>query len=96
MSELAYLNYKYRLPELPHAYGPNVHLLADPVLLSQLARLCMPEVVQPEITLLVRDMYQSLARMVVANEFPRAPASIETRMFESTPRAVWVLSLIHI
>ena len=89
MPERAYHDYRYRLPELPHAYGANVHLLADPVLLSQLARLCMPEVVQPEITMLVRDMYQSLVRMVVANEFPRVSTAIETRMFEATPRAVW-------
>ncbi len=89
MSEHAYRSYAYRLPELPHGYGENVHLLADPVLLSQLARLCRPEVVQPEITTLVRDMYHSLVRMVVANEFPRELAHVKTRMFESTERAVW-------
>ena len=89
MPEEAYRGYVYRLPELAHAYGPNVHLLADPVLLTQLARLCRPEVVQPEITYLVRDMYHSLARMVVAQEFPRELVHVPTRMRESTPRAVW-------
>lgn len=89
MFEHAYRGYTYRLPELSHGYGPNVHLLADPVLLSQLARLCRPEVVQPEITTLVRDMYHSLVRMVVANEFPRELAHVKTRMFASTERAVW-------
>lgn len=89
MSETAYRGYSYRLPELRHAYGPNVHLLADPVLLSQLARLCLREVVQPEITTLVRDMYHGLVRMVVANEFPRELAHVKTRMFDDTERAVW-------
>ncbi|MEY4582758.1 MAG: hypothetical protein RL701_7461 [Pseudomonadota bacterium] len=89
MPEHAYHGYTYRLPELEHGYGRNVHLLADPVLLSQLARLCRPDVIQPEITALVRDMYHSLARIVVANEFPREPTQVETRMFESTERAVW-------
>lgn len=89
MFEHAYRGYTYRLPELSHGYGPGVHLLADPVLLSQLARLCRPEVVQPEITTLVRDMYHSLVRMVVANEFPRDVVHVKTRMFESTERAVW-------
>jgi uracil phosphoribosyltransferase len=89
MLEQAYHGYRYQLPELPHAYGDNVHLLADPVLLSQLARLCRPEVVQPEITTLVRDIYHSLVRMVVANELPRQRAQVETRMIESTERAVW-------
>jgi len=89
MLEHAYHGYHYRLPELPHAYGEGVHLLADPVLLSQLARLCRPEVVQPEITTLVRDIYHSLVRMVVANELPRQRAEVKTRMYESTERAVW-------
>lgn len=89
MPEQAYRGYSYQLPELPHAYGPNVHLLADPVLLTQLARLCKPEVIQPEITHLVRDMYHSLVRMVVAQEFPRQLVHVPTRMYESTPRAVW-------
>lgn len=89
MPEEAYRGYSYRLPELTHAYGPQVHLLADPVLLTQLARLCKPEVIQPEITHLVRDMYHSLVRMVVAHEFPRQLAEVRTRMYESTTRAVW-------
>jgi uracil phosphoribosyltransferase len=89
MSEQAYRGYTYRLPELPHAYGPQVHLLADPVLLSQLARLCRPDVFQPEITTLVRDMYHGLVRMVVANELPRELVHVKTRMFDSTERAVW-------
>lgn len=89
MPEEAYRGYTYRLPELAHAYGPNVHLLADPVLLTQLARLCRPEVVQPEITYLVRDMYRSLVRMVIAHAFPRELVHVPTRMHASTPRAVW-------
>lgn len=89
MFEQAYRGYVYRLPELPHAYGPQVHLLADPVLLSQLARLCQPQVVQPEVTTLVRDMYHGLVRMVVANEFPRELVHVQTRMFSATERGVW-------
>lgn len=89
MLEQAYRGYVYRLPELPHTYGPNVHLLADPVLLSQLARLCQPQVVQPEVTTLVRDMYHGLVRMVVANEFPRELTHVQTRMFTATERGVW-------
>jgi len=89
MSEQAYRGYVYRLPELEHGYAPNVHLLADPVLLSQLARLCRPDVVQPEITTLVREMYRALVRMVIANEFPREHVEVQTRMIESTERGVW-------
>jgi uracil phosphoribosyltransferase len=89
MRETAYEHYEYRLPELSHDYGPNVHLLADPVLLTQLAKLCQATTIQPEITLLVRDMYETLARMVIANEMPRARAEVRTRMFNATPNGVW-------
>ena len=89
MFDQAYHGYRYRLPELDHGYGPNVHLLADPVLLSQLARLCVPEVAQPELSTLVRTSYRTMLGMVVANEFPRTPAEVKTRMFQSTERGVW-------
>lgn len=89
MSESAYTGYTYRLPELEHAYGPNVHLSADPVLLTQLAKLCRPDVIQPEITRLVREMYRSLVRLVMANEFPRQNVEVKTRMIEATERGVW-------
>jgi uracil phosphoribosyltransferase len=89
MPEQAYRGYVYRLPELEHAYAPNVHLLSDPVLLSQLARLCRPDVFQPEITTLVRDMYRAMVRLVIANEFPREHVAVKTRMIESTERGVW-------
>ena len=89
MRDQAYLSYAYHLPELEHGYGPNVHLLADPVLLTQLARLCKPETAQPDVTWLVRDMYETLVRTVIANEMPRATAKIRTRMYEATPNGIW-------
>lgn len=94
MHDQAYLSYDYRLPEMEHAYGDNVHLLADPVLLTQLARLCQPETHQPDITWLVRDMYETLVRRVIANELPRAQTEIQTRMIDSTPKGVWVGSVL--
>lgn len=94
MRDKAYQSYSYRLPELEHGYGPNVHLLADPVLLTQLARLCQPETVQPDITWLVRDMYETLVRMVIANELPRARTEIRTRMYGATPNGIWTGSVL--
>lgn len=94
MREQAYRSYRYQLSELPHHYGPNVHILADSVLLTQLARLSRPETVQPEITYLVRDLYASLVRTVIANELPLAQTEVPTRMYASTPEAVWSGSVI--
>jgi uracil phosphoribosyltransferase len=89
MREYAYRDYRFVLSEMRHHYGPQVHLLADPVLLTQLARLSRPETIQPDITWLVRDLYESLVRVVIANEFPLARAEVPTRMFASSPEAVW-------
>lgn len=89
MSESTYQDYPYSLPELKHGYGPRVHLIADPVLLTQLARLCQAETQQPDVTFLVRDLYESLVRLVIANEIPRVQVEIKTRMHALTPRGVW-------
>jgi uracil phosphoribosyltransferase len=94
MLDRAYFSYAYKLPELSHAYGPNVHLVADPVLLTQLARMCQSDVVQPDITWLVRDMYETLVRMVIANELPRAHTEVRTRMYGATPKGVWAGSVL--
>lgn len=94
MRESAYMSYPFQLAELPHHYGSNVHLLADPVLLTQLAQLSRPETLQPDITWLVRDLYQSLVRTVIAAELPRTAAHVRTRMFTATPNGVWSGSML--
>lgn len=94
MRETAYESVRYRPAELHHHYGANVHLLADPVMLTQLARLSRPETLQPDITWLMRDIYETLVRIVIANELPCRKAEVRTRMFASTPNGVWSGSLI--
>ena len=89
MREQAYRSYRHQLSELSHRYGPNVHLMADSVLLTQLARLSRPETLQPDITWLVRDLYESMVRAVIANELPTTQTEVPTRMYASTPEAVW-------
>lgn len=94
MLDRAYRSYAFRTPELPHNYGDRVHLLADPVLLTLLARLCRPETLQPDVTYLIRDIYETLVRVVIANELPRRETEIRTRMFASTSAGVWSGSLL--
>ncbi|MEK7705557.1 MAG: uracil phosphoribosyltransferase [Myxococcota bacterium] len=94
MREHAYRSYGYRPSEMEHHYGANVHLLADPVLLTQLARLSRPETLQPEVNWLVRDLYESLVRVVMAAELPRREAEVRTRMFNANPNGVWRGSLL--
>ena len=80
MGEIAYAQSRYRAPEIPHKYGPNVHLLDDPLAWTQLARLCARETVQPEVGKLVRPLYEKLAQVVLGAEFPRVRVAVPTRM----------------
>ncbi len=75
-----YLGHKFRLSEIEHGYGKNVHLLSDPVLFSYLATLCEPETKQPAFNSLIKILYEGLVRSVIAQEFPRKPGRIATRM----------------
>ncbi len=65
-----------------HKYGDNVHIVADPVSLSQLARLCTPEAVQPEINFLVQELYSRMIVRVINAEFPTRRTKLNSRMRE--------------
>jgi uracil phosphoribosyltransferase len=89
MVESAYAQSHYRAPEIEHRYGPNVHLLDDAVCWTLLARLCARETIQPAVGQLVRSLYQRLAQVVLAQEFPRARVAVPTRMVIKAPEAVY-------
>jgi uracil phosphoribosyltransferase len=89
MVETAYTQSRFRGPEIPHLYGPNVHLLDDPLAWSLLATLCARETGQPQVGRLVRALYEKLAQIVVAAEFPRTKISVPTRMAVKSPEAVY-------
>jgi uracil phosphoribosyltransferase len=79
----------YKPWEIEHRYGDKVHLLADPLALTMLARLCAKGTVQPEVNRLVGELYRMLVHEVVAAEFPRQSMAVPTRMIDATPRGVW-------
>ena len=89
MVETAYAKSHYKPSEIAHKYGPNVHLLDDPLALTQLARLCARETVQPQVGRLVRVLYERLSEVVLAAEFPRARLDVPTRMVVHAPEAVY-------
>jgi len=89
MVEIAYAQSRYKAPEITHHYGASVHLLDDPLAWTQLARLCARETVQPEVGKLVRVLYEKLAQVVLAAEFPRARVAVPTRMVIKSPEAVY-------
>ena len=86
--ETAYALSRFRTPEIDHRYGPNVHLVDDPVAWTLLARASARETGMPEVGRLVRTLYEDLARRVIAAEFPREALRVPTRMIGSHPEAV--------
>jgi uracil phosphoribosyltransferase len=89
MIDVAYAESRFRAPEIEHRYGPNVHVLDDPLAWSLLARACSPETGQPDVGRLVKMLYELLARVVVAAELPRTRVDVPTRMVTSHPEAVY-------
>ncbi len=94
-ADSAYANLRGRDPELEHAYGENVHILADPFLLTHLAFLCAETTTQPAINHVVRDLYRYLIKAVMTGEFPRVVTSTRTRMAAVSPRGVWTGSTLE-
>lgn len=92
--DVAYQRLPTRGHELAHAYGPQVHILADPFLLTHLAYLCAKTTEQPGINRAVRDLYRYLIKAVLTGEFPRVVQRIETRMHDLTPLGVWTGEVI--
>ena len=89
LEDSTYLNLPRDAGEIEHAYGPNVHILSDPFLLTHLAFLCDEKTTQPTVNHIVQDLYQSLIKAVLNAQFPRTVTSVRTRMAESSTRGVW-------
>ncbi|MHB1846192.1 MAG: uracil phosphoribosyltransferase [Deltaproteobacteria bacterium] len=89
MRDTLYERSQFRLSELEHRYGPNVHVLSNPFLLTQLATLCAKETTQPAINQLVVQIYSDLVKTVINVELPRKQVSIPTRMIDQNPLGVF-------
>jgi uracil phosphoribosyltransferase len=87
--DIAYQSLPAHPLELAHEYGPRVHILADPFLLTHLAFLCADSTTQPAINSVVRDLYQYLIKAVLNGSFPRAVRQTRTRMADSSPLGFW-------
>lgn len=74
--------------ELDHFYGPQVHILNNIYLNTQLARLCSPETFQPEINRLVEILYGQLVIEVLNQEFQAEKVETKTRMIDAHPTAL--------
>ncbi len=84
-----YRDFQSQPSEIEHDYGEQIHIQQDPLALTRLARLCSPEIGQPEFNRLLRSLYRTLLQTVINGAFPRTTAEIPSRMQESTDRGVY-------
>jgi uracil phosphoribosyltransferase len=88
-ADCQYERVEFRLSEMEHRYGPNVHILSDPFLLSHLARLCAEDTHQPAINELITTLYHGLLSIAVNREFPTHRVAVRTRMAALHPEGVF-------
>ena len=84
----------YQLSEQEHHYGKNIHILSNPLLHTQLAKLCSIDTHQPLINELVSTLYSSLIEIVVNQEFPQKRMVTTSRMSTEHPEAIFESSVI--
>jgi uracil phosphoribosyltransferase len=89
MPDTLYQRLAFRLPELEHRYGPRVHLVGTPYLLTLLAQVCAKATGQPQVNTLVRTLYTDLLGLVVSHAFPRRQVAVPSRMIDHTPEGVY-------
>lgn len=89
MHDRLYEKVAFSCSEIEHRYGPNVHIVSNPYVLSQLALLCAKGTEQPSINRLVVDIYGRLLQDVMNAEFPRAIVDVPTRMSDITESGVF-------
>ncbi len=75
--------------ELEHHYGENIHILAEPCLLSLLARIGCPETSAAALPGLVRSAYHRMTHAVLSAGFPTVQDRVKTRMAATEPRAFY-------
>jgi len=72
-------------PEIEHAYGPQVHLLADPLLSLGLSILSSPDCRQPQLHHWIGRLYQGLLQAAVNHCFSQEKLRTPTRMVTLHP-----------
>lgn len=75
----------YKSCEMEHKYPKTVHILNNPTIISQLAKLCHPDTKQPEFNRLVANIYTALFSEAINGEWPLIPAKSPTRMTQAHP-----------
>jgi uracil phosphoribosyltransferase len=94
MKDQQYLDIKYRLNEVQHKYGGQVHILNEPYLSRILATFCKAETKQPLVSSLVKLLYSQILSLLISAEFPRKIEKVSTRMIHYNKEAQFEAELL--
>jgi uracil phosphoribosyltransferase len=89
-----YLECPFQLSERAHAYGKNVHLLADPFAEHLLAKFSLEETVQPQANKLASELSKILTVQAINFLFPQSIRRVRTRMLRFHPEAEFEAKLL--
>ena len=92
--EQSYQNLGNERNGLDHAYGSDVHILAEPFTLGLLAELGHPQTKQPRFNEILEILYRGLLQRMIGHEFPRRSVERETNMIQTTPKGVFCGEII--
>ena len=73
------------MKELPHHYGPQVHLVESVALGYWLAQLGHPDTRSTDLPYLIRQLYSGLLLHALDREFPTQLDTVDTRMTAAHP-----------
>ena len=94
MRDSAYTGLPRAVQQIDHAYGHRIHIMADVMALSLLARLGSPDPRQPEVNRLLERCYNTLFQGCVNVLFPRVVGEVPTRMADQVEGAAYRGELI--
>ncbi|MFH1729194.1 MAG: uracil phosphoribosyltransferase [Pseudomonadota bacterium] len=89
MSDMQYKEVNYNISMQEHKYGDNIHLLSNPILMTQLAKLCFKTTIQPQVNELITFIYRSMTAILINHRFPRINVKKETRMIDYNKEAIF-------
>lgn len=87
--DIQYSNLQYKISEIEHVYGENIHILKDPYLLTILQRISSPETLQPMLTTYLKKAYFGLFSHLASHSFQKQHISSPTRMIHFHPEGTY-------
>ncbi len=91
----SYSGLNYKLSEIEHLYGENIHILNSPYLYTLLERISSPKTTQPLFTEYIRKAYAFMFKEAASHFFETQVVNSPTRMKEFHPEGEYNGEIIN-